>query len=84
MIGWVDGACHRYNPLTNWSLPIHGPHRRHSHQEQSTTISGNRGGGRLILMMNVAPDQTIILGLQIFLDHRSLSSADQNILIIIQ
>ena len=30
--------------------------------------------------MNVAPDQTIILDLQIFLDHRSLSSKDQNIL----
>ena len=30
--------------------------------------------------MNVAPDQTIILGLQIFLDHRSLSSIDQEIL----
>ena len=30
--------------------------------------------------MNVAPDQTIILGLQIFLDHRSLSSIDQKIL----
>ena len=29
------------------------------------------------LMMNLAPDQTIILGLQIFLDHRSLSSIDQ-------
>ena len=28
----------------------------------------------------LAPDQTIILGLQIFLDHRSLSSIDQNIL----
>ena len=32
------------------------------------------------LMMNVARDQTIILGLQIFLDHRSLSSIDQKIL----
>ena len=32
------------------------------------------------LRMNVAPDQTIILGLQIFLDHRSLSSIDQKIL----
>ena len=32
------------------------------------------------LRMNVAPDQTIILDLQIFLDHRSLSSKDQNIL----
>ena len=30
--------------------------------------------------MNAAPDQTIILGLQIFLDHRSLSSIDQKIL----
>ena len=30
--------------------------------------------------MNVAPDQTIILGLQIFLDHRSLSSIGQKIL----
>ena len=30
--------------------------------------------------MNVAPDQTIILGLQIFLDNRSLSSIDQKIL----
>ena len=30
--------------------------------------------------MNVAPDQTIILDLEIFLDHRSLSSKDQNIL----
>ena len=30
--------------------------------------------------MNVAPDQTIILGLEIFLDHRSLSSIDQEIL----
>ena len=29
------------------------------------------------LRMNVAPDQTIILVLQIFLDHRSLSSIDQ-------
>ena len=28
--------------------------------------------------MNVAPDQTIILGLQIFLDHRSLSSISTN------
>ena len=32
------------------------------------------------LRMNVVPDQTIILGLQIFLDHRSLSSIDQKIL----
>ena len=32
------------------------------------------------LRMNVAPNQTIILGLQIFLDHRSLSSIDQKIL----
>ena len=32
------------------------------------------------LRMNVAPDQTIILGLQIFLDHRSLNSVDQKIL----
>ena len=32
------------------------------------------------LRMNVAPDQTIILGLEIFLDHRSLSSIDQQIL----
>ena len=31
--------------------------------------------------MNVAPDQTIILGLQIFLDHKSLSSIGQKILI---
>ena len=31
--------------------------------------------------MNVALDQTIILGLQIFLDHRSLSSIGQKILI---
>ena len=31
--------------------------------------------------MNVAPDQTIILDLQIFLDHRSLSSIHQQILI---
>ena len=30
--------------------------------------------------MNVAPDQTIILGQHIFLDHRSLSSIDQQIL----
>ena len=30
--------------------------------------------------MNVAPDQTIILGLQIFLGHRSLSSIDLKIL----
>ena len=29
--------------------------------------------------MNVARDQTIILGLKIFLDHRSLSSIDQKI-----
>ena len=29
------------------------------------------------LRMNVAPDQTIILGPQIFLDHRSFSSIDQ-------
>ena len=27
--------------------------------------------------MNIAPDQTIILGIQIFLDHRSLSLIDQ-------
>ena len=32
------------------------------------------------LRMNVARDRTIILGLQIFLDHRSLSSIDQNYL----
>ena len=30
--------------------------------------------------MDVAPDQKIILGLQIFLDHRSLSSIDQKLL----
>ena len=30
--------------------------------------------------MNVAPDQTIILDLEIFLDHRSLSSTDQKIM----
>ena len=32
------------------------------------------------LRMNVAPDQTIILGLQIFSDHRSLSLINQKIL----
>ena len=35
------------------------------------------------LRTNVAPDQTIILGLQIFLDHRSLSSIGQKILMIL-
>ena len=30
--------------------------------------------------MNVAPDQTIVLCQQIILDHRSLSSIDQKIL----
>ena len=34
------------------------------------------------LRMNVALDQTIILGQQIFLDHRSLSSIGQKILMI--
>ena len=34
------------------------------------------------LMMNVAPDQTIILSLQIFLDYKSLSSIDKKILMI--
>ena len=34
------------------------------------------------LRMNVAPDRTIILGLQIVLDHRSLSSIGQKILVI--
>ena len=29
------------------------------------------------LRMNIAQDQTIILGIQIFLDHRSLSLIDQ-------
>ena len=33
--------------------------------------------------VNVAPDQAIILGLQIFLDHRSLSSIGQKILMIL-
>ena len=33
--------------------------------------------------MNVAPDQTIIFGLQIFLDHRSLSSIGQTIVMIL-
>ena len=33
--------------------------------------------------MNVALDQTIILGRQIFLDHRSLSSIDQKMFIIL-
>ena len=33
--------------------------------------------------MNVAPDRTIILGLQIVLDHRSLSSIGQMILMIL-
>ena len=33
--------------------------------------------------MNVAPDQTIILGLQIFLDHRSLSLIGKKILMIL-
>ena len=33
--------------------------------------------------MNIAPDQTIILGLQIILDHRSLSSMGQKILMIL-
>ena len=32
------------------------------------------------LRMNVAPDQIIILGVWIFLDHRSLSLIDQKIL----
>ena len=36
------------------------------------------------LRMNLAPDQTIILSLQIFLDHRSLSSIDQKILVLIR
>ena len=35
------------------------------------------------LRMNVAPDRTIILGLQIVLDHRSLSSIGQKILMIL-
>ena len=33
--------------------------------------------------MNVAPDQTIISGLQILLDHRSMSSIGQKILMIL-
>ena len=35
------------------------------------------------LRMNVAPDRTIILGLQIVLDHRSLSSIGRKILMIL-
>ena len=35
------------------------------------------------LRMNIAPDQTIILGRQIVLDHRSLSSIGQKILTIL-
>ena len=35
------------------------------------------------LRMNVAPDRTIILGLQIVLDHRSLSSIGQKIWLIL-
>ena len=35
------------------------------------------------LRMNVAPDQTIIQGLQIFLDHRSSSSIGQKVLMIL-
>ena len=35
------------------------------------------------LRVNVAPDQTIILGLRIFLDHRSLSSIGRKILMIL-
>ena len=35
------------------------------------------------LKMNVAPDQTIIVGLQIFLDHRLLSSIGQKIMMIV-
>ena len=35
------------------------------------------------LRRNVAPDQTIILDRQIFIDHRSLSSIGQNILMIL-
>ena len=38
---------------------------------------------RASLRMNVAPDQTIILGLLIFSDHRSLSSIGQKILMIL-
>ena len=33
--------------------------------------------------MNVAPDQTIILGLLIFLDNKSLSSISQKVLMIL-
>ena len=33
--------------------------------------------------MNVAPHQTIILGLQIFLDNKSLSSISQKVLMIL-
>ena len=33
--------------------------------------------------MNVAPDQTIIVGLQIFLDHRLLSSIGQKIMMMV-
>ena len=36
------------------------------------------------LRMNVAPDRTIILGLQIVFDHRPLSSIGQKILMILQ
>ena len=35
------------------------------------------------LRMNVTPDRKIILGLQIVLDHRSLSSIGQKILMIL-
>ena len=36
------------------------------------------------LRRNVAPDQAITLGLQIFLDHRSSSSLGQKVLMILQ
>ena len=61
---------HPFN-IHYWSCDV-----GHRHPFPTITNLKSPPGKSFILSMNVLPDQTITLGLQIILDHRSLSSVD--------
>ena len=67
-----------YNMLVKETLSVH---RIHYTMMTEDDILDSKEQDHL--RMNVAPDQTIIQGLQIFLDHRSSSSIGQKILMIL-
>ena len=76
----LDGAKHHFSLIWFFTRPTYNPKVflvRCTLRRTFVDIKQDH------LRMNVAPDQTIILGRQIFLDHRSLISIGQKILMIL-